>query len=127
MLCEPSGRERQFVIHKHITPAGIHWDWMLEESGVLQTWRVNCPPQAVGQEPLRADKIADHNARFLVYEGPVQQNTAKVQREDRGRLTVLRRTDSQILFRLDGEVLSGCFSFCRKGDEWFLCRVPPTE
>ncbi|HOQ05909.1 MAG TPA: DNA polymerase ligase N-terminal domain-containing protein [Anaerohalosphaeraceae bacterium] len=127
MPCEPSERERQFVIHKHITPAGIHWDWMLEEGGTLQTWRVSCPPQEIGQELLRSDKIDDHDFRFLTYEGPVQQNTARVQREDRGRLTVLRRTDSHILFRLEGEVLTGCFAFCRKGNEWFLCRVPPTE
>ncbi len=127
MPCESSEQERQFVIHKHITPAGIHWDWMLEGEGTLRTWRVNCPPQEVGQEPIRADEIADHDVRFLAYEGPVQQNTAEVKREDRGRLTVLKRTDSQILFCLEGQVLSGCFAFCRKGDEWFLCRMPPTE
>lgn len=124
---ESSERERQFVIHKHITPAGVHWDWMLEESGILLTWRVNCPPQEMGLEPIRADRIADHDIRFLAYEGAVQQNTGRVEREDRGRLTVLRRTDSQILFRLEGEVLSGCFVFCRKGGEWFLQREHPAE
>lgn len=127
MSCDPCEQRRQFVVHKHVTAAGVHWDWMLEEGGALQTWRVNCPPQEVGQEPIRADRIADHDVRFLTYEGPVQQNTAKVHREDRGRLTFLKKSGSQILFRLEGQVISGCFAFCRKEDGWFLCRMPQTE
>lgn len=96
---------------------------MLEGERTLQTWRVNCPPQEVGQEPVQADRIADHDIRFLTYEGPVQQGTGRVQREDRGRLTILKRTDSQILFRLEGEVLADSFAFIFEQGKWFICRI----
>lgn len=119
----PSEQKKRFVIQKHQTPTGVHWDWMLEEGGVLQTWRVNCPPQEVGENPIEAEKIADHSPRFLTYEGPVQQNTGRVQMEDRGRAVFLRGFPEQIVFRLEGQVLRGCFEFCREEGGWFLRRV----
>ena len=34
---------QQFVILRHDFPE-LHWDLMLEEEGVLKTWRLNAPP-----------------------------------------------------------------------------------
>ena len=68
---------RQFVILKHDHPY-LHWDFLLERDGVLESWRLLREP--VMGEWLAAEPIEDHRLAYLTYEGPVSQGRGCVTR-----------------------------------------------
>jgi hypothetical protein len=70
----------RFVILEHDHP-NLHWDFMLENDGVLQTWRLPAAPRA-GE--MVAEQIADHRLAYLDYEGPVSGGRGVVKRWDGG-------------------------------------------
>jgi hypothetical protein len=121
-------RSGQFVIHRHTTAAGVHWDLMLEAGPVLWTWRILVPPEQIGVDPVSAERIADHPLRFLNYEGPVQKNTAHVKKADQGVFFLIEQSDQSILFELKGTILSGPFELIRREqNKWILRRPVPPE
>ncbi len=101
---------RRFVIQEHTTPEGVHWDLMLEESGVLRTFRLAESPEVAMKRAIRAEKIFDHPIRFLTYEGPVQQATGRVRIVDRGFYQDHGRPEGSWHLDFDGETLKGVFS-----------------
>ncbi len=115
----------RFVVQEHTTPEGVHWDLMLEEGGVLWTFRLpRFSAQAVSG-PQAATKIFDHPLRFLTYEGPVQSNTGRVHIADRGTFEVRRRTDAEITLTFLGEILQGTFALTRIDNAmWTLAPSP---
>lgn len=68
---------KQFVILKHDHPY-LHWDFLLERDGVLESWRLLREP--LMNEWLAAEPIPDHRIAYLTYEGPVSQNRGVVTR-----------------------------------------------
>lgn len=68
---------KQFVILKHDHPY-LHWDFLLERDGVLESWRLLREP--LMNEWLAAEPIPDHRLAYLTYEGPVSQNRGAVMR-----------------------------------------------
>jgi len=77
-------KDKRFVIQKHETADGVHWDLMLEQDEVLTTFRLEEPPEQALVHPVRAERIFDHPLRFLWYEGPVQKGTGCVHIVERG-------------------------------------------
>jgi len=69
-----------FVILEHDHPV-LHWDFMLERDGVLQTWRLPAPPT---NGDMIAERIGDHRLAYLAYEGPVSGGRGQVKCWDRG-------------------------------------------
>jgi hypothetical protein len=100
---------KQFVIQEHTTPDGVHWDLMLEMDDCLWTWRLNTPPAEIKDEPIPAERIADHDMRFLTYEGPVQNNTGHVKIVDKGTYTIHKKNDIKLTFELHGKILIGAY------------------
>ena len=74
----PTGR---FVILIHDHPH-LHWDFMLETSGVLKTWRLAEEPRTGAT--TAATVLPDHRIEYLEYEGPVSHNRGTVTRFDAG-------------------------------------------
>ncbi|MEN8127501.1 MAG: DNA polymerase ligase N-terminal domain-containing protein [Planctomycetota bacterium] len=106
--------QKQFVIQQHTTPEGVHWDLMLEADNTLWTWRLNVPPAEMGDEPIGAERIADHRLRFLTYEGPVQSNTGQVRIADKGTYTENRVGTAHptcLTLELHGTILNGTYTF----------------
>jgi hypothetical protein len=101
---------RQFVVQQHHTPDGTHWDLMLEMDGCLQTYRLDKHPCEIGSEPVNAEKIFDHPMKFLTYEGPVNNNTGKVQLVDVGGYEITSQKPDRIELVFDGRILKGKFS-----------------
>lgn len=115
----------RFVVQEHTTPAGVHWDLMLEQGEVLMTFRLEQPPRVVFDRPVAAVKIFDHPLRFLTYEGPVQKGTGRVRIVDRGTVGVSNEGPDAIALDLRGEVLEGDFLLTRvEGTSWRLCAQP---
>jgi len=109
----------RFVFQEHTTPEGIHWDLMLEQDGVLMTFRLEDEPAQSLVREVRAVKIFDHPLRFLTYEGPVQKGTGKVRIIDRGMYQYRKHNENLLALKLDGALLNGDFTLTRiEGDEW---------
>ena len=68
---------KQFVIHRHSCGDDVHWDFMLESSGTLQTYRLDKSPAEILHSQARAVKIFDHPLRFLTYEGLVNNGQGR--------------------------------------------------
>ncbi len=117
----------RFVIQEHTTPEGVHWDLMLEQDGILATFRLEHEPAHCLTHEVRAEKIFDHPLRFLTYEGPVQKETGKVRIVDSGVYLRCDDRDDLLTLELNGAVLRGDFVLTRLKDaEWrFGPRHPP--
>ena len=111
--------DARFVVQKHTTSQGVHWDLMLEQDGVLITFRLADEPGRLPVSEIRATKIFDHPLRFLTYEGPVQKGTGKVRIVDRGTYQYGSGSEDFLNVELSGDVLRGDFTLTRlEGDEW---------
>lgn len=114
----------RFVVQEHTTPEGVHWDLMLEQDGVLATFRLEHEPAHCLTHEVRAEKIFDHPTRFLAYEGPVQKGTGKVRIADSGVYRPCDPREDSLTLELNGSVLKGRFALIRLNDpEW---RFRPT-
>ena len=78
---EPDAMPR-FVILRHDAPQGLHFDLLLEASGVLRTWALPQPPDS-GVE-MECEALPDHRMAYLDYEGPVSGGRGTVDRWDWG-------------------------------------------
>ena len=115
----------KFVIVKHITPQkDIHWDFMLETGDVLGTWRIDIPPEELGEQIAAAEKIFDHSKKFLTYEGPVNEGKGSVCIAESGTYEVISEDDRRLLLDLKGAIVKGRFGLRKKTEnEWELSAV----
>lgn len=109
----------RFVVQEHTTPEGVHWDLMLEEDGVLATFRLEGEPAHCLTHEVRAVKIFDHPLRFLTYEGPVQKGIGTVRIVDSGVYRTREYREDFWALELHGTVLKGDFLLIGQDDtDW---------
>lgn len=94
----------RFVILEH-TWNGTHWDFMLEQDGVLRTWAINAP--IVPQADLPARALPDHRLVYLDYEGEVSGQRGTVRRIASGKYAARVWTEGHVLVELRGAQLAG--------------------
>lgn len=99
---------------------GLHWDLMLEASGLLLTWALMSDPTS--QSTVEAEALPPHRLHYLEYEGPVSGNRGKVSRWDSGSFEWLQRSESELSVRVQGVRLKGRLSL-RKLDDAQRWRV----
>jgi len=99
----------QFVIQKHTKAGGAHWDLMVQDGEMLQTWRLDKSPEKLKNTPTKAEKIFDHPLKFLTYEGPVNNGKGSVKIADKGICEITAQSDDKIEMELAGEILKGEF------------------
>jgi bifunctional non-homologous end joining protein LigD len=105
-----SAKSRRYAIQRHERrdePA--HWDLMLESGDILETYRVNKPPEEWGKDPIEAVKIFDHPLKFLTYEGSVNDGRGSVAIADSGTYRVLSKNEKRLTLNFAGEILKGEF------------------
>jgi bifunctional non-homologous end joining protein LigD len=100
---------KKFVVQQHIRGGETHWDLMLEHADFLKTWRLAIAPQQIGSEPTPAEKIVDHDVKFLTYQGSVNNGQGSICIVDEGTIETLDETKETIRLRLLGKILSGEF------------------
>ena len=116
--------KEKFVIQRHSSDADVHWDFMLQKGGCLQTWRIDLPPEQIKGQAVKAERIFDHPLKFLTYEGPVKNNTGQVRIADLGNYDILDKNEKETLLQIDGQVLKGRFTFNHiEKDMWQLQRT----
>lgn len=77
-------RMTRSVLLEHTTPdEGRHLDWLIERPGVDDERRLialRCAHDPCTRAPIDAERIADHRARYLDYEGPIGGGRGTVRR-----------------------------------------------
>jgi len=113
--------DRHFVILKHSRLGQAHFDLMLETDDCLLTWRIDAPPEDLTTKPVIAEKIFDHDKKFLTYEGPVNKGAGSVEIADAGELKIETHSPNRIALTIKGEIARGPFTLTRKQDaKWQL-------
>ncbi|MFH1370182.1 MAG: DNA polymerase ligase N-terminal domain-containing protein [Planctomycetota bacterium] len=85
----------------------VHWDLMLEKGGVLETYRVNSPPEEWGDNAPEATRIFDHPLKFLTYEGSVNKGKGKVTIVEAGIYRILSQKENQLEADFEGTIIKG--------------------
>ena len=105
------------LIHDH---PFLHWDLLVEQAGVLRSWRLlECPDRwllATRPITLSAEAIPDHRLAYLDYEGPVSRERGSVQRWDSGRVEWLEQSEQMIRLKLEGKRLQGMLMLTQPDD-----------
>ncbi|MER3415356.1 MAG: hypothetical protein C4297_03970 [Gemmataceae bacterium] len=109
---------RRFVILEH-HHNGMHYDFMLEIEGRLQTWRVADLPTAPGNL-VPAQPLPDHRIVYLDYEGPISGDRGFVRRYDTGYYEVVSDYVSAKVVRLYGSKVRGLWRLEQAGSEWLF-------
>ena len=111
----------RFVIQKHSKGSDVHWDLMIELDNTLATWRLDTPPEKLTGNTAPAEKIFDHELRFLTYEGPVNNGKGTVCIADSGECRILTNDDDRITGVFKGKCVIGEFSLKQiQGQTWEL-------
>ena len=94
---------------------------MLEDAGVLRTWRLHAAPDE--ETFIIAEPLADHRLAYLDYEGPVSGGRGEVARWDRGVYTLTDESPRQIACELRGVRLAGSIVLTTDVDPpgWRFC------
>jgi hypothetical protein len=113
---------RGFVIQEHTTGVRrrrIHWDFMLELNGILQTYRLDRAPDEALHLAVNATKIFDHSLKFLTYQGPVNKGRGNVRITESGTYKIVHQTYNRIELSLNGKILKGNFTLTHiESDNW---------
>jgi bifunctional non-homologous end joining protein LigD len=114
-----SRQNKNFVIQQHSSGPDVHWDFMLESGGILQTYRLGKAPSQILHLAVSAVKIFDHPLKFLTYEGPVNKGRGNVRIADSGSYKIVHQTHNRIELDLNGKILKGKFTLTNiEGDNW---------
>lgn len=111
MNSEPADPRNRFALLRH-DHQGSHWDFFLENEGVLHTWALSELP-AQGLE-VRARKLPDHRLLYLDYEGPISGDRGHVSRVDAGTYIALNWTHDLLTVKLQGALWKTTAQLCRQ-------------
>jgi hypothetical protein len=91
----------RFVILHHTEVEAEHFDLMVHLPGEkkLVTWRILTAPETWGGRAPVAERIADHRADYLEYEGEISGGRGKVRRMAAGQ-AMLAFLPAQCVLRL---------------------------
>lgn len=133
------GEGHRFVVQKH-DASRLHYDFRLEDEGVLKSWAITKePPIEPGVKRL-AVMVEDHPADYIDFEGEIpegQYGAGTVEIWDRGTYVPLLEgePDSSVAaaiergalkIKLEGDRLNGkfvLFNFDKKGRDWFFFKM----
>ena len=108
-------RMPRFVILRHDSPRGLHWDFMLECGAALKTWALAQPPGAALQQ--WADALPDHRLHYLQYEGPLSGDRGSVRRHAEGSYCLVQQSEQCWQVRLEGGELQGLVTLVQSPDQ----------
>ena len=95
----------RYVVLRHDSPRGLHWDLMFEHGAVLKTWALPQPPAA--DVALTAEALPDHRMHYLDYEGPITGDRGVVTRYDAGECQIVQASATRWQALLSGGRLHG--------------------
>lgn len=115
------------VVLRHELPDGsFHYDWMFEPapaSSSLLTFRLSLRPDSEHRE-LHAERLQDHRAEYLSYEGPISGNRGHVTRELTGACTITTSSPDTIEIEVQWPTSRLSYALRRAGDHWLIHARP---
>ena len=123
---EKARRDRLFVIQKHRATA-LHYDFRLEDAGVLRSWAVPKGPSLDPAEKRLAMQVEDHPLDYATFEGVIPEGEyggGTVMVWDIGTWEPVEGDfDRAIRFVLRGKKLHGAWRLVRTaGRKWLLIK-----
>jgi len=130
-----------FVVQKH-SARRLHYDFRLEDGGVLRSWAVPKGPSTDPKQKRLAIQVEDHPLEYARFEGTIpagQYGAGTVIIWDTGTYRNLTEKDGRIVpidaalksghvaFQLMGEKLKGGFALTRTGRGWILVKMRDEE
>lgn len=113
---------KRFVLLEH-SYQGVHFDLMLENDGVLRTWRLEQPPEGQRRQP--ATLSFDHRLVYLDYEGPISGDRGWVRRWDAGTYQGELMATSPVRLQVHGDRLHGWLTlYLSPTGEWEIDYEP---
>lgn len=113
----------RFVILHHTTRDGEHWDLMLEQGDVLQTWQLLANPLIAEGYPISARRIGDHRLAYLTYEGPISGDRGNVARIDEGEYERRPAAGDELVVELRGGKVKGRFCIFESPGRCVFARI----
>ncbi|MBZ0173392.1 MAG: hypothetical protein K8E66_13495, partial [Phycisphaerales bacterium] len=93
------------VLLEHTTPdSGVHLDWLIERPGSKPEHPLiafRCAHDPLSRAPWTGERIADHRALYLDYEGSISGGRGSVRRLWSWPCAVLIETSERISFTID--------------------------
>jgi hypothetical protein len=95
-----AGTVAAYVVLHHSGIPEPHFDLMLQFPGIakLATWRIEASPQDWPR--LDAERIGDHRAVYMSYQGPLSDNRGTVVRIEEGTASILPTDGTAFRVRL---------------------------
>lgn len=105
----------KFVLLTHDWPTQ-HFDFMLEESAHLLTWRF---PTTWQMDSISfAEELPHHRCHYLSYEGPISGDRGQVERYDKGEYVWVERKSDFLSVELFGEKCNGDLQLIHQDHLW---------
>ena len=112
--CEqPNAMVRYVVLHhRRLSSGNSHFDWMFENGESLLTWATDSLPSRTSASSVPANKLPDHRALYLTYEGPLSDDRGDVSQVEKGYFNAICIQADHYEFELTGD-RAGTLSFKR--------------
>lgn len=107
---------RRFVILEHDWPV-LHYDLMLEQDGVLKTWRM---PGKLNTSEMVLEQLPDHRMEYLNFEGTLTGDRGSVQRIAAGQYTRLVTNETTWNITVQGSIQGTLLLRHISGNQWLL-------
>ena len=117
----------KFSVQEHFAKKH-HFDLRLEMDGVAKSWAIPKDFPEKGDRRL-AIQVEDHSIDYMEFEGTIEEGYGKgiVKLWDKGEYELLKRTEKEIKFKLNGQKLRGIYvllKFEKAGkDSWLLMKL----
>lgn len=95
----------RFVVLRHDSPRGLHWDLLLEVGPVMKTWDLPQTPDL--ETAMGCDALFDHRLAFLDFQGQLSAGQGSVIRWDRGTYQTLAHDQHRWTLLIAGKRLVG--------------------
>lgn len=129
---EPAGEKGEekniFVVQEHWA-SNHHFDFRLEDDGVLKSWAVpKGVPEEKGTKRL-AVATEDHPLNYADFEGEIPEGeygAGKVEIFDKGKYDLHEKEEGKITFELKGEKLKGNYALIKMKDQednWLIFKT----
>lgn len=93
---------------------------MIEDGDKLKTWRLENPPEKLSSQKTKATPIFDHDKKFLIYQGIVNNGKGMVEIVDEGICTIESKTENEMRMNFNGRKLKDSFRFFYRENLWFF-------
>lgn len=136
--------EKMFSIQKH-DASSLHYDFRLENEGVLKSWAIPKGPSTDTSEKRLAVRTEDHPVDYIDFEGTIpkgEYGAGKVLLWDKGTYENITKKDGKLrsvdksieaghlVFNLKGEKIKGGYSLKRINkvkDQWLFVKMDDEE